>query len=225
MQWAQQPLHGAGCRCNLCISQRAPAQPAVLASARPSPPTVAAAAPPLPPTAVNEQELAEALRALEELTTARTVAQLRAALLTAMPLTGALPRLADAVPAARQRLKVLKAAEAAEAAAATAAGARVAAATSAMAACQLAAPSVPSVPAAAAARELVPAPAAAASDDDQVCVVCLDKPRTHAFLPCGHRCACEVCHLLVLRGARTAASGPSCPICRSVVYSAMHVIT
>lgn len=38
----------------------------------------------------------------------------------------------------------------------------------------------------------------------QCCVVCMDSPRTHALLPCGHKCICASC------APRLAA----CPICR-----------
>jgi len=48
--------------------------------------------------------------------------------------------------------------------------------------------------------------------DDSVCVVCMDKERTHIFVPCGHRCVCEECAALVMRTAP-----PRCPYCRAGV--------
>eukprot|EP01084_Bolivina_argentea_P172589 298980_1 len=29
--------------------------------------------------------------------------------------------------------------------------------------------------------------------DIKECLVCVDKPKTHAFVPCGHKCVCEIC--------------------------------
>merc|ERR1711879_828250 len=39
------------------------------------------------------------------------------------------------------------------------------------------------------------------------CCVCLDRGKSHAFLPCGHLCACMEC------AAFLAARGAPCPIC------------
>jgi len=45
--------------------------------------------------------------------------------------------------------------------------------------------------------------------DRNVCVVCMDAPVTHAFLPCGHRCVCE-------SDANTLMAGDkACPLCRT----------
>ena len=52
----------------------------------------------------------------------------------------------------------------------------------------------------------------AAGDDEALCVVCLDAERTHAFLPCGHRCVCEGCLGL-----------PQCPLCRVVATGTLLV--
>jgi len=48
----------------------------------------------------------------------------------------------------------------------------------------------------------------AAISDRQQCTVCLERPRTHALTPCGHRCLCERC-------ANLAALEYACPICRA----------
>jgi len=39
------------------------------------------------------------------------------------------------------------------------------------------------------------------------CVICLDFPRTHVFVPCGHMCACLQCSNLVMEGTS------KCPMC------------
>ena len=51
-----------------------------------------------------------------------------------------------------------------------------------------------------------------AGGDEALCVVCLDAERTHAFLPCGHRCVCEGCLGL-----------SHCPICRAVATGTLRV--
>ena len=45
------------------------------------------------------------------------------------------------------------------------------------------------------------------------CVICLEREAVVAFIPCGHRCACEVC----------APSLRSCPICRQPVREAKRI--
>ena len=34
------------------------------------------------------------------------------------------------------------------------------------------------------------APPAEQHEDERACIVCLDKPKTHIFAPCGHQCGC-----------------------------------
>lgn len=43
------------------------------------------------------------------------------------------------------------------------------------------------------------------------CVVCMDKQKTHAFVPCGHMCVCVKCRdrIMQARGAKC------CPLCRT----------
>merc|ERR1711933_237273 len=51
-----------------------------------------------------------------------------------------------------------------------------------------------------------------ASDDDNECCVCLNAPKTHACIPCGHRCVCKDC------ASDLASKDPSlCPLCRTEV--------
>uniref|UniRef100_A0A7S4K4B4 RING-type domain-containing protein n=1 Tax=Odontella aurita TaxID=265563 RepID=A0A7S4K4B4_9STRA len=57
----------------------------------------------------------------------------------------------------------------------------------------------------------------ARQDDD--CQICLDSPRTHLFLPCGHRCACSKCADAII----TAGSKPLCPICRTEITGTLQV--
>jgi hypothetical protein len=49
------------------------------------------------------------------------------------------------------------------------------------------------------------------------CVICLTEPRSHAFIPCGHLCACETCSF--------EAFGRSgiCPICRQESDTVMQI--
>mmetsp|Transcript_51373 Transcript_51373/g.94964 ORF Transcript_51373/g.94964 Transcript_51373/m.94964 type:complete len:449 (+) Transcript_51373:147-1493(+) len=66
-----------------------------------------------------------------------------------------------------------------------------------------------------------PAVAVASTDDDILsCVICLAKPKTHAFVPCGHRCVCESCSLEVLS---TSGQEALCPLCRTAVHEAMQI--
>jgi hypothetical protein len=53
-------------------------------------------------------------------------------------------------------------------------------------------------------------PAVAATEEELECVVCMDKPRTHSFVPCGHRCVCEECSALVMQKLPKL-----CPYCRA----------
>ena len=46
---------------------------------------------------------------------------------------------------------------------------------------------------AAAAKAPVGRPSAKEADDASLCVVCLESERTHALIPCGHRCLCAKC--------------------------------
>ena len=64
-------------------------------------------------------------------------------------------------------------------------------------------------------------------DDSALCVVCLDAPKTHLLLPCGHKCVCSGC---ALDYAKPAADGWQrvgralcCPICRSEVSNVAKV--
>ena len=49
--------------------------------------------------------------------------------------------------------------------------------------------------------------------DSESCVVCLDEAKSHALVPCGHRCVCGPC------SERLA----QCPVCRQAVTMSMRV--
>ena len=48
------------------------------------------------------------------------------------------------------------------------------------------------------------------------CVVCMNAERTHAFVPCGHRCVCKKCGV-------DERSFDTCPLCREQIASVMLV--
>ena len=45
--------------------------------------------------------------------------------------------------------------------------------------------------------------------EDNSCVICLAETRTHAVIPCGHRCLCTQC------AQRIGSGSTTCPICQS----------
>ena len=51
--------------------------------------------------------------------------------------------------------------------------------------------------------------------DREACVVCLDEAKSHALVPCGHKCVCGPC------GERLAQG--HCPVCRTAVTMSMRV--
>ncbi|CAK0888759.1 unnamed protein product [Prorocentrum cordatum] len=63
-----------------------------------------------------------------------------------------------------------------------------------------------------------PLAADAASGGGDLCVVCLSSTKTHAFLPCGHRCVCAECGSAVADQASAA-----CPICRILVDHVLQI--
>jgi len=50
-----------------------------------------------------------------------------------------------------------------------------------------------------------------------VCVVCMDAPATHAFVPCGHRCVCEQ------HADSLMASDMACPLCRMLATDIIRI--
>ena len=49
-------------------------------------------------------------------------------------------------------------------------------------------------------------------DESSECVVCHDKSREAAFFPCGHKCVCIDCAVLLASQVK-----PECPLCRTIV--------
>jgi colicin import membrane protein len=43
-------------------------------------------------------------------------------------------------------------------------------------------------------------------EEERLCIVCLEGPRTHMVFPCGHRCLCKACAVLI---------DELCPMCRA----------
>lgn len=49
------------------------------------------------------------------------------------------------------------------------------------------------------------------------CAICLENPQTHAFVPCGHVCACKEC------STRVMAKNKKCPMCNKVSKMTMEL--
>mmetsp|Transcript_46164 Transcript_46164/g.147463 ORF Transcript_46164/g.147463 Transcript_46164/m.147463 type:complete len:629 (-) Transcript_46164:86-1972(-) len=64
-----------------------------------------------------------------------------------------------------------------------------------------------------------PTPPAVGEQEPSECCVCLDRPKSHAMLPCGHLCACMEC------AAQLSAQGQSCPVCRQRVERTVQIYT
>jgi hypothetical protein len=73
------------------------------------------------------------------------------------------------------------------------------------------------------------------SSRDQLCFICLSNKRHYVLHPCGHLVFCELCvnkfasGLAVKSGRRTddmnqMIEGGSCPLCRTIIKSAMRII-
>jgi len=52
--------------------------------------------------------------------------------------------------------------------------------------------------------------------DEGLCVICLDREKTHLIVPCGHKCLCAMCGDLVVREG-------TCPICRGACQEVCKV--
>ena len=55
------------------------------------------------------------------------------------------------------------------------------------------------------------------ADSSGNCVICMSEPKSHAFIPCGHHCACEICAL------ETFGRTSSCPICRQEADNVLQI--
>ena len=54
-------------------------------------------------------------------------------------------------------------------------------------------------------------------DKKNVCVVCLENKKSHAFNPCGHMCVCETCADKIIQ------SDCKCPICRADIINSLEI--
>lgn len=52
------------------------------------------------------------------------------------------------------------------------------------------------------------------------CVICLENPRSHAFVPCGHLCSCETCASESMRRGEN-----QCPLCRQRSEKAIRIFS
>jgi len=61
--------------------------------------------------------------------------------------------------------------------------------------------------------------AATRAQEDDGCVVCMERAATHAFAPCGHQCVCKACADRI-----TGRGGDGkCPCCRTEAFMAMPI--
>ena len=63
---------------------------------------------------------------------------------------------------------------------------------------------------------------ASQDDSERVCVVCCDRERAVAFVPCGHRALCRECADRMV-SHESGSEGLSCPVCRSVSSGMLRV--
>ena len=54
--------------------------------------------------------------------------------------------------------------------------------------------------------------------EETMCVLCLDAPKDHIIVPCGHQCVCEAC-----ADQLTKTRTPTCPVCREPIRETMKV--
>ena len=62
-------------------------------------------------------------------------------------------------------------------------------------------------------------PAAPDQDTETQCVVCMDAPKDHRIVPCGHQCVCAGCAEQL-----TKTRAPTCPVCREPIQQTMKVL-
>lgn len=56
------------------------------------------------------------------------------------------------------------------------------------------------------------------AEPTRLCVVCLDREATHAFIPCGHQCVCGADGEAIMRQPTK-----TCPVCRVVSECIVHI--
>ena len=55
-------------------------------------------------------------------------------------------------------------------------------------------------------------------EEQALCIVCLERARSHVLLPCGHKCLCAVCAASIM-----ATAGHTCPVCRDTIVHVHRV--
>lgn len=55
-------------------------------------------------------------------------------------------------------------------------------------------------------------------NEEKLCVICLDKPKVMALIPCGHRCLCEKCSEMYRKD-----KNKTCPECRSKIKDIIKI--
>ncbi len=59
------------------------------------------------------------------------------------------------------------------------------------------------------------------SSNQGCCVVCLNSQKTHACVPCGHKCVCEKCAFIIMN--THGITKKKCPICRKGVSCIIRI--
>merc|ERR1712196_46848 len=60
-------------------------------------------------------------------------------------------------------------------------------------------------------------------EEQSQCIICMEAPRSHAIVPCGHQCVCSACAAQLPkiteenREEKTKREIVVCPVCRSEV--------
>lgn len=55
--------------------------------------------------------------------------------------------------------------------------------------------------------------------EDAACLICIAAAKTHAIIPCGHRCLCRRCS----EELRTRSRSPVCPVCRQAMVDIVQI--
>ena len=64
---------------------------------------------------------------------------------------------------------------------------------------------------------------ASKEEDDRACVVCFERERALAFVPCGHRAVCDECAARLQQHALAGSIGLVCPVCRTASNAVIRV--
>lgn len=61
--------------------------------------------------------------------------------------------------------------------------------------------------------------------DFTICVICLDRPVTCSFEPCGHSITCQDCSAKWIKESVNSGKsiGPECPFCRGLIDSVIYL--